>query len=124
MVELGMEWGDVERLAADEVPIKGFEVPKIENQTMAFRDGPRVYNIRLQELKKLIRARSGGFELPKDRSAHGGWSRHWGLRASQYQTNTGVKLLRECACWAEDKLFPRPRLGLLAQHRHVSPARE
>src|SRR5579871_4619616 len=49
LIELRMEAWDVERLAANQVPIERFEMSQVENESMPFRDRTRVKCARLKE---------------------------------------------------------------------------
>jgi hypothetical protein len=49
VIEFRMEARNIQSVAANLVPVKGFQMSQIENQPMTFRDGARVESAWLQE---------------------------------------------------------------------------
>jgi hypothetical protein len=74
VIEFRMEAWDVQRLAADLVPIERFQMSKIKNEPVPFRDGPRAQDARSQKPEQLVGTRSRRFDLPKQPSTHSGCS--------------------------------------------------
>jgi len=53
-----MEYGQAESSLPQEIPIKGFQVPDVEDDAMSLRDGPVVKSIRLYNREETIAAHS------------------------------------------------------------------